>query len=132
MATFSIKYGRGKAHISGLDEVVNTGMDSLNYAKSACSALSRNIAWSTAGRTDSLRQALEYLRSGYYGTGACLKCEKTALAQIAAQVGCSNPWHASAPARMTNPCASCTTCPNPWHTAAPGRTEMWCRLGCPN
>ena len=128
---YSIKHGRGKAHIAGLDEVVTTGMDSLNYAKTACPALSRNIMWSTAQRTDDLQQALEALRSGHYGTGPCVKCEKTALAQIAAALNCPNPWHASAPSRMKAPCAECKTCPNPWHQETPGRDRMWCCPSCP-
>lgn len=107
MTTFAVKYARGKNHIAGLDEVVNTGPDSLNYAKSACAALSKSSFWCTGRSSATLAEVLESARLYGGGKGVCLKCERSALAQLAKLKGCPNPWHASAPARMSTDCPEC-------------------------
>lgn len=107
MTTFTVKYARGKNHISGLDEVVSTGLDSLNYAKSACSALSKTSFWCDGRSSEELAVVLESARLHGGHKGVCLKCESSALAQLAEQKGCPNPWHASAPARMAMSCPEC-------------------------
>jgi hypothetical protein len=107
MTEFTVKYAKGKNHIAGLDEVVTTGPDSLNYAKSACAALSKSNFWCNGRSSATLAVVLESARVHGGGKGVCLKCERSALAQLAAQKGCPNPWHASAPGRMSMDCPEC-------------------------
>lgn len=86
---YAVVYARGAAHIQGLDEKVTTGPDSLNYAYSACSALSKNKAfWCTSLVTDDLAAALaqaELIGRVGPAKGMCKNCAKTANAALEAQ-----------------------------------------------
>jgi hypothetical protein len=80
---YSVKYARGVNHIAGLDEKVTTGPDSLDYAKSACAALSKSNRWCTGTTSTNLAEVLDAARRFGGRKGACLKCERTAEAVLA-------------------------------------------------
>ncbi|OXM69647.1 hypothetical protein [Amycolatopsis vastitatis] len=87
--TYTVVYARGAVHIQGLDEQVRGGLDSLNYALSACSALSKNqTMWvrplTTTDLAEAVKKATALAESGQV-KGFCKKCRKTALAVLEAE-----------------------------------------------
>jgi hypothetical protein len=80
---FTVMYAKGKNHIDGLAEVVFTPADSLNYARSACSALSKSSFWCSGMSSENLAEVLDSARRHGGGKGVCLKCEATAVAVLA-------------------------------------------------
>lgn len=82
--TYAVVYARGAAHIQGLGEKVFSSADSLNYSRSTCPALTKNISfWCTALRTTDLAEAVKTaiaLADSGTTRGVCKKCLKTALA----------------------------------------------------
>jgi hypothetical protein len=77
--TFAIMYNRTTDHISGLDERTKCSSDGMNYAQSACSAVTRG--WLAKGaESDDLR---EVLRSFGKVRKACKNCQKAAELALA-------------------------------------------------
>lgn len=111
---YTVVYARGAAHIQGLDEKVHTSADSLNYAYSACPALTKNkVFWCKALTTSDLAAAVEkaeLLARAGIAKGVCKKCLKTAREVVAAQVTETEP-----------------TIPGEWEQDVPGDdgTDVW-------
>ncbi|WP_146073844.1 hypothetical protein [Amycolatopsis sp. CA-126428] len=87
--TYNVVYARGAVHIQGLDEQVRGGLDSLDYALTACPALSKNqtfwvYALTTTDLAAAVQKATALAESGQV-TGFCKKCRKTALAALQAE-----------------------------------------------
>ncbi len=84
--TYNVVYARGAVHIQGLDEQVRGGLDSLDYALTACPALSKNqtfwvYALTTTDLAAAVQKATALAESGQV-KGFCKKCRKTALAAL--------------------------------------------------
>jgi bacterioferritin-associated ferredoxin len=84
--TYNVVYARGAVHIQGLDEQVRGGLDSLNYALTACPALSKNqtfwvYALTTSDLAEAVKKATALAESGQV-KGFCKKCRNTAVAVL--------------------------------------------------
>lgn len=80
--SFTIRYNRTSNHIEGLDITSQDSADGLDYAMSACSALSRGLTRFAKGPTfETPAEALAHAKL-LRQRKMCAKCEAAALKMI--------------------------------------------------
>lgn len=113
--TFTIRYNRNTDHIEGISERTPVSADGMNYAVSACPALSRSgVRLAVGFASDDLREVLENFGKLQK---ACKKCEKAAnlvLAEIEAAESEAAKAQEQAPVELhyqrCRPDVSCSVC----------------------
>lgn len=86
MTAYQIKSNKTSNHIAGLDEATTASANGMNYAVSACGALSRNLHLLNGESNDNLAAILSSARDDAeaHGRKLCKHCEKAALRVLTA------------------------------------------------